>query len=60
MWTPTNQGQYKVTATFVGDDSYGSSHAQNYVGVTQAPTATATATISFDALYNNTSTDFII
>ena len=45
-WTPETPGQYKVTATFVGDDSYGSSWAQTYVGVTQAsatPAPTATS-----------------
>jgi len=42
MWTPDVPGQYAVTATFIGDDSYGSSFAQTYVGVTEAPAATAT------------------
>jgi hypothetical protein len=45
-WKPDIEGQYKITATFVGDDSYGSSWAQTYVSVVQAqatttPTSTA-------------------
>jgi hypothetical protein len=43
-WTPDVPGQYKITATFVGDDSYGSSWAQTYASVVQAPAATPTAT----------------
>ncbi len=37
MWTPEVPGTYAVTATFMGDDSYGSSFAQTYVGVGEAP-----------------------
>ncbi len=37
MWTPEVPGTYEVTATFMGDDSYGSSFAQTYVGVGEAP-----------------------
>jgi hypothetical protein len=40
-WEPEITGQYKVTATFMGDDSYGSSFATTYVNVAE-PTATAT------------------
>ena len=29
-WTPTIAGQYKITATFAGDDSYGNSWATTY------------------------------
>ena len=43
-WKPDVSGQYTVTATFVGDESYGSSWAQTYVGVTQAPASTPTPT----------------
>jgi hypothetical protein len=43
-WTPDVPGQYTVTATFAGDDSYGSSWAQTYASVVQAPAATPTAT----------------
>jgi len=38
-WTPDSIGQYTVTASFMGDDSYGSSYATTYVGVTEAPAA---------------------
>jgi len=41
-WTPDVPGQYAVTATFMGDDSYGSSFAQTYVTVSEAPPASAT------------------
>jgi hypothetical protein len=41
-WKPDVPGQYRVTATFMGDDSYGSSFATTYVTVSEAPPATAT------------------
>jgi hypothetical protein len=41
-WEPKIAGQYTVTATFMGDDSYGSSFATTYVSVSEAPQATAT------------------
>jgi hypothetical protein len=41
-WEPEVPGQYKVTATFMGDDSYGSSFATTYVSVGEAPAAPAT------------------
>lgn len=44
LWTPDVQGKYTVTATFVGDDSYGSSYAETAVGVVQAPQASVVAT----------------
>jgi hypothetical protein len=37
LWEPEAVGKYTVTATFKGDDSYGSSWAQTAVGVTEAP-----------------------
>ena len=40
-WEPEVPGQYKVMATFMGDDSYGSSFATTYVNVAE-PAATAT------------------
>ncbi len=40
-WTPTTTGDYKITATFMGSDSYGSSYAQTYANVVSAP-ATST------------------
>ena len=53
MWAPDLAGKYTVTATFMGDDSYGSSWAETAVGVTEAPVASPTATpITFDAINN--------
>ena len=46
MWKPTKAGEYKVTATFAGDDSYGSSFAGTTVGVVEAPQATEPPTTS--------------
>ncbi len=43
-WTPPAEGTYKVTATFMGSDSYGSSYAETFVGVDAAPAASPTAT----------------
>ena len=40
-WEPEVPGQYQVTATFMGDDSYGSSFATTYVTVSEAPPVTA-------------------
>jgi len=37
MWTPEVPGEYTVMATFMGDDSYGSSWAETHVGVVEAP-----------------------
>jgi hypothetical protein len=36
-WTPPAQGVYKITASFLGDDSYGSSWAEAGVSVGPAP-----------------------
>jgi hypothetical protein len=44
-WQPDIAGQYKVTATFMGDDSYGSSFATTYASI-GAPAATPTVTSS--------------
>jgi hypothetical protein len=43
-WTPTVAGDYKITATFMGDDSYGSSWAQTYATVAEAPQETVAPT----------------
>jgi hypothetical protein len=37
-WQPTLAGKYTIMATFAGDGSYGSSWAQTYVSVVNAPT----------------------
>ncbi len=36
LWKPEISGEYTVTATFVGDDSYSSSWAEGHVGVVEA------------------------
>jgi len=36
-WTPPNEGFYTITATFAGDDSYGSSWAETRLSVGPAP-----------------------
>jgi hypothetical protein len=41
MWEPEVPGEYTVIATFAGSESYWASYAQTYVGVTEAPAATA-------------------
>jgi hypothetical protein len=41
MFTPEVPGEYTIIATFAGSESYGSSYAQTYVGVSEAPPATA-------------------
>ena len=47
VWTPTTAGPYKITATFAGTDSYGSSYAETSAYVVNAPaTATPTQTIA--------------
>jgi hypothetical protein len=43
MWTPPTNNLYTITATFNGDESYGSSSAQIHVLVTVAPQAPAPA-----------------
>jgi len=52
-WTPTIAGQYKITATFAGDDSYGTSWATTYASVSDGPTAAPTQQpLTFDAVNN--------
>lgn len=43
-WTPTLAGDYKITATFMGSNAYGSSWAQTYANVVNAPVATPSPT----------------
>jgi hypothetical protein len=40
LWVPEISGSYTVTATFMGDDSYGSSWAEAHVGVVEASATT--------------------
>lgn len=44
MWQPDIPGKYTVTATFMGDGSYGSSWAETAVGVVEAPIITPAPT----------------
>jgi hypothetical protein len=54
-WAPTITGDYMITTTFAGDDSYGSSFATTYASVIEASEATPTASIiAFDAVNNTT------
>jgi hypothetical protein len=41
-WTPEIAGTYKISATFVGDESYGTSWATTYAAVADAPTPAPT------------------
>jgi hypothetical protein len=41
-WTPTISGEYRIYATYAGDDSYSFSTASTFATVTAAPTATTT------------------
>jgi hypothetical protein len=41
-WTPTIAGNYKISATFAGDDSYGSSSAETSAVIVQAPATPST------------------
>jgi PQQ-like domain len=41
-WTPPIEGDYKIIASFAGDDSYGSSAASTAITVSQASTTTTT------------------
>jgi hypothetical protein len=53
LWTPDIPGEYTITATFMGDDSYGSSWAETAVGVTVAPETSSTSSpISFEPVSN--------
>jgi len=39
-WTPEMAGRYTITATFIGDESYGSSFATTYLSVAEGPNTT--------------------
>ncbi len=59
-WTPELAGDYVITATFMGDDSYGSSFATTYASVLEAPAASSTPSpITFDSVNNTTITTVI-
>jgi hypothetical protein len=59
-WAPTIAGQYKITASFAGDDSYGSSWATAYATVSDVSPAAATPVpLSLDATTNALMTTLI-
>ncbi len=59
-WTPTIAGEYTITATFMGDDSYGSSWAETHATVAEAPATSPSPTaVNFDAINNNVTTTII-
>jgi hypothetical protein len=43
-WKPENAGDYTITATFAGDDSYGTSWAETHTSVVEATATTAPPT----------------
>jgi outer membrane protein assembly factor BamB len=66
-WTPTTTGDYKITASFAGDASYGSSFATTYATVTQpsttstpAPTQAASAQPPFELYFAATAISIIL
>ncbi|XHH08824.1 MAG: PQQ-binding-like beta-propeller repeat protein [Candidatus Bathyarchaeia archaeon] len=54
FWAPEISGEYTITATFVGSNSYGSSYAETALGVVEAAETVAPTTtdISFDTVNN--------
>ncbi len=60
VWTPTVEGNYKITATFMGDDSYGSSWAETHATVVNAPaTSPSPSQVNFDSVNSNITTTII-
>ena len=45
-WAPETPGQYTITATFMGDESYSSSFATTFVTVNEAPEETTAPTLT--------------
>jgi hypothetical protein len=43
-WAPTIPGNYQITATFAGTNSYGSSYAETHANVVSATTSSTTPT----------------
>jgi outer membrane protein assembly factor BamB len=50
-WTPPSDGLYKITATFMGSESYGSSYAETYVTVGSGGSSTQAGALSADLIY---------
>jgi outer membrane protein assembly factor BamB len=53
-WTPTMAGDYQISATFAGSNAYGSSSADTYSTVVNAPTPTVTPTATSSNLATTT------
>lgn len=57
VWEPEIPGEYRITATFMGDDSYGSSFATTYANVVEASASTtiptSTTVVNMDTINNN-------
>jgi len=61
VWTPTMEGTYMITATFMGDDSYGSSWSETHATVVNAPAASPSpSSISFDSINSNITTTITV
>jgi hypothetical protein len=59
-WKPTVAGDYTITATFAGDDSYGSSWAQAYATVVGASESSPTTSqVDLDSVNSTTMTTVI-
>ncbi len=53
-WTPSLAGDWRITATFAGSGSYGSSYAEAHANVVNAPTTTVTPTTISSASVTST------
>jgi hypothetical protein len=61
-WQPTMAGNYQITATFAGSNSYGSSYAETHAVVVDAQTTSAptTSTISFGSTTTDSLAMYIV
>ena len=55
-WTPENEGEYTIIATFEGSESYWASYAETAVGVGPAPTSEETNLTSLEDTVSNQTT----
>ncbi len=54
LWTPAAEGEYTITATFTGSNSYGSSYAETSIGVvssTSQSTSESNFALPMEAVY---------
>jgi hypothetical protein len=59
-WTPDIEGTYQIIASFIGDDSYGSSGAATAISVGATQTAAPTPTTTANQQVDNTSIMYAI